>query len=236
MVKVAIVEDEALYHEQLEAFLTQFKAEKDQPLEWSIYTDGDQFMDQYQSQFDIILLDIQMPLMDGMTVAEEIRKIDQHVIIIFITNMTQYAIKGYAVDALDYVLKPINYFAFKERLQKALERLEYKKSRFITVKVKGGMARLDLKDLYYIESQGHQLLFHTKDGLIESSGAIKHYEQELLADGFYRIHKGFIVNLNYVQGINDPFVVMKTTELPIGRTKKKGFLETLTKHWGDQSI
>lgn len=236
MIKVAIVEDETLYHEQLEAFLTTFKEEQHQPVEWSIYTDGDQFIDHYTSQFDIIFLDIQMPLMDGMTVAEEIRKVDQQVIIIFITNMTQYAIKGYAVDALDYVLKPINYFAFKERLLKALERLEHKKSRFITIKVKGGVVRLELKDLDYIESQGHQLLFHTIDGIIESTGAIKHYEEVLKGDGFYRIHKGFIVNLNYVQGINDPFVVMKTTELPIGRTKKKGFLDTLTKHWGDQSI
>lgn len=236
MIKIAIVEDEALYHEQLEAFLTRFQNEKEQPLEWTVYTDGDQFITHYTSQFDIILLDIQMPLMDGMTVAEEIRRIDQQVVIIFITNMTQYAIKGYAVDALDYVLKPISYFQFKERLQKAIERLEQKTSRFITLKIKGGVVRLELNDIYYIESQGHQLIFYTKEGDFETSGAIKHYENDFKEEGFYRVHKGFIINLKYVQGINESFVVMKSTELPIGRTKKKGFLEALTKYWGERSI
>lgn len=201
MFNIAIVEDENHYQQQLREYLAQFQEEKNIPLNLTFFSDGDQFIDKYQSQFDIVLLDIQMPLVDGMTVAEEIRKIDQKVIIIFITNMTQYAIKGYAVNALDYVLKPITYFPFSERLQKAIEKVEKKETHYLTLKVKGGVIRVDTATLYYIESQGHKLIFHTKEGELESSGAIKHYEGDLSEQGFFRIHKGFMVNLDYVQGI-----------------------------------
>ncbi len=112
MIKIAIVEDEAMYAKQLEEFLHQYETEKHEAFDITIYSDGDQIVNKYKSQFDIILMDVEMKFMDGMSAAEEIRKMDSEVVIIFITNMAQYAIRGYAVDALDYVLKPVSYFAF----------------------------------------------------------------------------------------------------------------------------
>ena len=101
MIKIAIVEDEAMYAKQLEEFLHQYEAENQEAFEITIYSDGDQIVNKYKSQFDIILMDVEMKFMDGMSAAEEIRKMDSEVVIIFITNMAQYAIRGYAVDALD---------------------------------------------------------------------------------------------------------------------------------------
>lgn len=95
----------------------------------TIYSDGDQIVNKYQSQYDIILMDVEMKFMDGMSAAEEIRKVDTEVIIIFITNMAQYAIRGYAVDALDYVLKPVSYFAFSQRLSRAIGRMKKERQR-----------------------------------------------------------------------------------------------------------
>lgn len=105
MIKIAIVEDEAMYAKQLEEFLHQYEKENGEAFDITIYSDGDQIVNKYQSQYDIILMDVEMKFMDGMSAAEEIRKVDTEVVIIFITNMAQYAIRGYAVDALDYVLK-----------------------------------------------------------------------------------------------------------------------------------
>ena len=104
MIKIAIVEDEAMYAKQLQDFLRQYETENGEVFDITIYSDGDQIVHKYKSQFDIILMDVEMKFMDGMSAAEEIRKIDTEVVIIFITNMAQYAIRGYAVDALDYVL------------------------------------------------------------------------------------------------------------------------------------
>lgn len=106
MIKIAIVEDEAMYAKQLEEFLHQYETENQEAFEITIYSDGDQIVNKYKSQFDIILMDVEMKFMDGMSAAEEIRKMDSEVVIIFITNMAQYAIRGYAVDALDYWYAP----------------------------------------------------------------------------------------------------------------------------------
>ena len=121
---------------------------------------------------DLILMDIEMPLMDGMTAAKCIRELDQSVIIIFITNMAKYAIKGYAVDALDYVLKPVPYFAFSQQLLKALARLEKRAKHYLTVPVEGGLRRLDTASIYYLESEGHRVLFYTDEGDFSAPGAL----------------------------------------------------------------
>ncbi|MCK0472301.1 LytTR family DNA-binding domain-containing protein [Halalkalibacter sp. APA_J-10(15)] len=233
MVRIAIVEDETSYQEQLIEFLRKFQKENEVTIEFETYSDGDEFIDHYKAQFDIILMDVQMPLMDGMSAAEEIRKIDSEVVIMFITNMAQYAIKGYAVDALDYVLKPITYFSFSERLIRALERMKKRESSFITIKLKGGMVRLELSDVYYVESQGHKLIFYTKEGEFTSSGAMKDLEEELSEYHFFRGHKGYLINLEHVDGMNDSYAVVKGSELPVSRTKRKAFLEALADHWGD---
>lgn len=91
----------------------------------------------YKAVYDIILMDIEMKFMDGMMAAEEIRKVDTEVIIIFITNSPQYAIKGYAVDALDYVLKPVSYYAFSQRLGRAVERVARRARHFLQINAHG---------------------------------------------------------------------------------------------------
>ncbi|MCZ0703223.1 DNA-binding LytR/AlgR family response regulator [Natronobacillus azotifigens] len=230
MLRIAVVEDEEVYQKQLIEFLERFQQEKEMPLDIEIYTDGDEFINKYDAQFDIILMDIQMPLMDGMSAAEEIRKIDSKVIIIFITNMAQYAIKGYAVDAMDYVLKPITYFSFSERLDKATKKLRKRETHYLTVKVTNGYIRLEVSDIYYIESQGHKLIIYTKDGEIESSGAMKDLENKLSDYGFFRLHRGYFVNLSHVEGINDSCALVKGDEIPISRAKRKNFMKSLADH------
>ena len=102
-----------------------------------------------------------MEHMDGMKAAEWIRNLDEEVILIFITNMAQYAIRGYAVDALDYVLKPVSYFAFSQRLNRAIGRMKKREQKVIMVNIKGGAVRVNVANIYYIESQGHTLILHT---------------------------------------------------------------------------
>lgn len=138
MIRVAVVEDEEIYAHQIVEYLKRYEDEKKEELQITVYRDGDGITAEYRAQFDIIFMDIQMKFVDGMTAAEEIRKKDSEVIIIFITNMTQYAIRGYEVDALDYVLKPVHYFAFAQKLGRAIERMKKRHARHIIVPVKGG--------------------------------------------------------------------------------------------------
>ena len=94
MIRIAVVEDEEYYVNQLTGYLNEYQKTEKEELDITVYRDGDAVTAEYKSQFDIILMDIQMKFVDGMTAAEEIRKMDSEVVIIFITNMTQYAIRG----------------------------------------------------------------------------------------------------------------------------------------------
>ena len=233
MIKIAIVEDEELYAKQLNEYLRQYERENGEAIEVTIYSDGDRIVDKYQSQYDIILMDIEMKFMDGMSAAEEIRKIDTEVVIIFITNMTQYAIRGYAVDALDYVLKPVSYFALSQRLNRAIGRMRKRESKMIMVNIKGGIVRLNIANIYYIESQGHTLILHTILGDYETSGTMKEMEGKLLDMNFCRGNKGYLINLQHVDGISDGCAIVKDERLILSRARKKEFMEALTKYWGE---
>lgn len=221
MIKIAIVEDEELYAKQLNEYLRQYERENGEAIEVTIYSDGDRIVDKYQSQYDIILMDIEMKFMDGMSAAEEIRKIDTEVVIIFITNMTQYAIRGYAVDALDYVLKPVSYFALSQRLNRAIGRMRKRESKMIMVNMKGGIVRLNIANIYYIESQGHTLILHTILGDYETSGTMKEMEGKLLDMNFCRGNKGYLINLQHVDGISDGCAIVKDERLILSRARKK---------------
>ena len=231
MINIAIVEDEAMYAKQLQEFLLQYQKENGEVFNITVYSDGDQIVHKYKSQFDIILMDVEMKFMDGMSAAEEIRKVDTEVVIIFITNMAQYAIRGYAVDALDYVLKPVSYFAFSQRLNRAISRMKKREQKVITVNIKGGAVRINIANIYYIESQGHNLVLHTILGDYESAGTMKEVEEKLQDLNFCRGNKGYLINLQHVDGIQDGCAVVKGEPLLLSRSRKKEFMEALTNYW-----
>jgi DNA-binding LytR/AlgR family response regulator len=233
MIKIAIVEDEASYAKQLQDFLEQYEKEQEESFQVTVYSDGDEIVHKYKAQFDIILMDIEMKFMDGMSAAEEIRKVDSEVVIIFITNMAQYAIRGYAVDALDYVLKPVSYFAFSQRLGRAITRMKKRETKMIAINIRGGTVRLDAANIYYIESQGHNLIFYTTTGDYEAVGTMREAEEKLTDLNFFRGNKGYLINLSHVDGIQEGCALVKGNQLLLSRARKKIFMEALTRYWGE---
>lgn len=192
MIKLAIVEDDDFYISQLKQYLERYQQEKGEEFDVKVYRDGDGITAQYRAQYDIILMDIQMKFVDGMTAAEEIRRMDSEVVIMFITNMPQYAIRGYEVGALDYILKPVSYFAFSQKLWRAISRLRKQDEKYIVVPVKGGVQRIRVSDIHYIESQAHNLVYHTKDGIFISGETMKAAEENLRDMNFSRGNKGIL--------------------------------------------
>ncbi|WP_163581022.1 LytR/AlgR family response regulator transcription factor [Gracilibacillus saliphilus] len=233
MLRIAIVEDDMKYQQQLIEYLRRFEEEKEEILTIETYSDGDEIVEHYKANYDVILMDIQMDFMDGMSAAEEIRKFDSEVIIIFITNSTQYAIKGYEVNALDYILKPISYFQFAERLSRVVSRTKRKETNYLTINVKGGVMRLEVSDIYYVESQGHNLLFKTQKEEFVTAGTMRDLEKQLASFHFFRAHKGYLINLEHVEGMSDNCAVVRGEKLLVSRNKKKPFMEALTKYWGE---
>ena len=232
MIRIAILEDEAPVREDLAGYLRRYTRQYGTKFEVSLFADGDEILEDYRPNWDIILLDVEMPRLDGMTTAERIRKLDSEVILIFITNMAQYAIRGYAVDAMDYILKPVPYFAFSQQLQKAIRRLEKRTKAYLTVPVEGGFRRVDLSGVYYLESVGHKVRLYTEEEELTVPGSLKQYEEMLADKQFARCNSGYLVNLAQVRGMQDGMVLVGPHSLQISRPRRKAFVEALTDYVG----
>ena len=233
MIKVAIVEDEHDYALLLQEYLHQYEEESGEVFEISIFSDGDEIIHMYKPVYDIILMDIELKFMDGMTAAEKIREVDSEVVIMFITNMPQYAIRGYAVDALDYVLKPVSYFAFSQRLNRAIERMKKRERKMLAIGLKGGVFRFDASNIYYIESRGHNIIFYTSSGEYVTTGTMREIEEKVKPFHFYRGNKGYLINLAHVDGVKDNCAIVKGKQLVLSRARRKEFMENLAAYWGE---
>ncbi len=236
MIEIALVEDEDVYVRTFEKYIARYIEEKGVDIHFTVFRDGMEILDEYEYNFDIIFLDIIMKYLDGMTTAEKIRQSDKQVTLIFMTNSTQYAIRGYAVDAMDYVVKPVSYFSFCQKLDKAIARIKQNDNPFITLVYKNTIKKIQISDIYYVESQGHIQIFHTVSGSFEIRDKIESIEEKLAGQNFFRSNKGYLVNMNYVAGIEDSYCIINNQRLVISRNKKKAFMDELTKYLGDKII
>lgn len=236
MIRIAMVEDEAAVREQLMGYVQRYTRQYGTPFEVTEFADGMEILEDYRPQFDIIFLDVEMKHLDGMETARRIRERDGGVLIVFITNMAQYAIKGYAVGALDYVLKPVPYFAFSQQLQKVEAQLRRRTRHYLAVPVEGGLRRLDTSRIYYIESEGHRVHFYTEEGDFAAPGALKALEEKLADRPFARCNSGYLVNLAQVQAVQQNTVEVGPYELQVSRPKRKSFLAALTDYIGGDGL
>ncbi len=234
MLEIAIVEDEENYRKVLWQYLRKYETETAEQIHISVFTDGDEIVEHYSARYDIILMDIEMRFMNGMDAARKIREVDRSVIIIFITNMAQYAIQGYEVDALDYVLKPISYFAFSQKLQRAVGRMKKREEHYINIVSKNGVNKVAVSEIGWIESEGHRLIYHVKDRAYESTlNSMKKVENELKECNFFRCNKGYLVNLAHVKAIQDGWAILTNGKVMISRAKKTEFQKALTTYVGE---
>lgn len=231
-IHIAIVEDEEKAYKTLEGYLLQFAKENDIRFEISYFPDSYSYLEEEQV-YDLILLDIEMPGMNGMELAKKIRQKDENTVLIFITNMIQYAIKGYEVNALDYVLKPINYSRFTSLMKRTMRLLDRNMNDELVLKTTGGMAKIYLSSIYYLEISDHLLIYHTQQGDFEVWQSLSGAEEMLPKDSFVRCNHSTIVNLKYVEGTDKDVILMKgDKKISISHSKKKTFLTALNTYLG----
>ncbi|MFA6829329.1 MAG: LytTR family DNA-binding domain-containing protein [Bacilli bacterium] len=234
MVKIAVVEDEDIYIEQEKTFLKRFSEEKKMVFPVEFFQNANVFLNSSKSDYDIIFLDIVLKdSTDGMTLAKKIREKDNRVILIFVTSMTSYAIKGYEVDALGYMVKPIEYYPFSRLLSKALDRLEFDEEVYLTVSNHGEFAKIPSSIITYLEVRNHQVTIHTKKGDYSLRASLDAYEKQLEGKSFVRCNNCYLVNLSYALKIVGNEVLVGNDMLQISRPKRKTFLESLTRYCGE---
>ena len=229
MRKIIVVEDNDSDAEQLISFLSTFGKENKEVFEIVRFFDSQRFLSGYESA-DIVFLDIEMPGIDGMTAARELRKKDADVTIVFVTNMSQMAIRGYEVRAFDFILKPISYKSFALRFSRILKVLRKEEGKEIWIVNKDGRKKIRTTDVAYVEIMRHILVFHLGGEEIKATGTLLSLQQDLEGECFSMCNRCYFVNLAFVTAVQGPVCVLKDAELQISRAKRKTFLKDLNEY------
>ncbi len=235
MIHAAIVEDDAHDMEQLKGYLDRYARERQQKFTITEFTDGEEIVNGYTAAYDLILMDIEMQFMDGMQAAQNIRKVDQDVELIFITNMPQYAIQGYKVNALDYMLKPVSYFAFAASMDKAIQRIGDGEKACVVIHTKGGKMKLEEEQITYLEVLDHTLFYHTTEESYEAKGTLRDAAARLDPGRFCFCNRCYLVNLDYVEQYAGNTVTVNGDTLTVSRSRRKPFLDALNERMNGET-
>lgn len=233
--KIAIVDDEKQMTQLIESYLLRYSKERNTHFKVDIFNNPLEFLSTYTGDYDLILMDIQMPGLNGIETAKELRRIDASVVLMFITNMMQYAIHGYEVDAIDFVVKPISYGDFVLKMQKASRYVDRNKNKKISLNTSEGIVQLDVTDIHYVEVIRHDLIYHTVHGQYKVRGSLREAEKALLDFHFTRSNHCYLVNLKYVEAVSGNLLRVAGEELVMSRNKKNDVLLEFAKYVGGLS-
>lgn len=233
MFQIGIVDDDDRSIEVVLRHLRRYQDEHGTEFTVRPFTDGRDLVRGYRSDLDLLFLDVEMPTVGGFEVAHRVRELDERVVIVFVTRMGQLAIRGYEVDALSYLVKPVAYSTFALALTRCLRRVRRSVDAHLMVPSARGTARVDTADVVYVASDKHRITVHAVDAQYTFTGTLKAVEARLGDAGFFRTSSSFLVNLRHVVAVHrSGCVVLGGHEVPVSRARRRDFLAAVTDHIG----
>lgn len=228
MIKIFICDDDRSSLMQAEQLIHAWAEGSGQPVTVFTFDNGDSLLARHKKeQADIILLDIMMPLLNGMEAAREIRKMDSSVKIIFLTSSPEFAVESYDVKASGYLLKPIHHNKLHAVLSDCVKVPE-KEPDHIVIKTLSGYQKIYLHSIECIEAQSRKVIFYLMEGsTAEALGTFSSYAQTLpLEKGFYKCHRSYMVNLPNIDHFNSTEIITRSRiRVPVARGLGKAFKE-----------
>ena len=225
MIRIGICDDSSAFLQQTK-FMIDHWDNRPQGIVTELFGDGDALILAHsKNPFDIILLDVVMPLLNGIETAKELRETDENVKIVFLTSSAEFAVDSYSVKASNYLLKPVEptkLFACLYELITVIKSV----SKCLTVKGLDAVHRIPLTNIEYVESQSKHIVFYTSDNKkIESTDPLYVYENKLLLkDGFFKCHRSYIINAYRIDSFSTAEVIMHSgCRIPISRSHQKNF-------------
>ena len=228
MIRIAVVEDEKKEQESMRNYLKRFEEEHKEELQVSYYEDGCDFIEKFINQFDIVFCDIQMKFLGGIETAKKLREKNQSTILIFITNLSEFAIQGYEVNALDYILKPLSYAMLERCLTKCMERMEKARISYLSITEGNRLMRFPTQEILYIECCKHIQYIHTTTEVVKTMASLSSMEASLDSKEFMRCNSGCLVHLPMVQELKGNELRIGNEMLKISRYRKKEFVDALS--------
>lgn len=226
--RIAICDDEEKYRIQLKTVLDKLLINTDDDIE--TFSDGNILAVKFaESPFDLVFLDIEMPEIDGITLARKLRAVSEKVFIVFLTGHVEYALEGYEVNALRYLTKPVDIDKLKEVLNYVRDKIG--SARQIIIREDGEEIILNVNDVVYIESMNQNVRIVTTTGEHTIRYNIGDFEEQLKDDGFFRSHRGYLISLSKVKKLIKTDVVLDggadEIVLPVSRSNIKPLKDAL---------
>ena len=234
MRSIAIVEDNLEERDTLKAHLARYEAERGETLQITWFGNAMEF-EETRREFDLIFMDIDLPGINGMEAAHLLRTYDEQTPIIFVTNLAQYAVHGYEVGALDFIVKPVTYLSFRMRMDRAIRTIRRSGRRKITISTRDGIRIMEVSDIRYVEVNKHDLSYHLVGEAepLVVYGSLRAFEQEVDGGPFVRISNSCLVNMNHIRAARGQTVTLSNGDvLYFSRSRKREALATITSFFG----
>lgn len=228
IINTAIVEDDDGDAESLASMLKKYSESGKAEFRVSRFRDAISFLEGYVSS-DLVFMDIELPDYDGMKASKKLREKDKSVMIIFVTNMAQFAVSGYEVNAFDFVVKPVTYGNLSLKLDRALPHF-VKEAQRVSIYSPDGTRIVPVSEIKYVEVMNHRIVWHTTEGDLSLCGSLKKAEEQLPPSDFCRINNCYIVNLKYVTSVGAQTIVCAGDELSVSRPRRREFMRAMTEY------
>lgn len=237
MIKFAICDDEAIMEQEIKKKLSQYMSEK-QIASYCIssFSNGRSLLES-SCDFDLIFLDIQMEQPDGIETAKMLRRQKNHSLLIFVTVLKEYVFDAFEVQAYDYLLKPLDDGRFNRTMDRAMKDLERRRAKSIVVRRGISCEVVPLSRIVYCEVQGRKLYLHQNDGrIIDYYDRMEEFERRV--DGrFFKCHRSYLVNLEYVCGCNDGQVILSQgSKIPVSRLRERELTQALLRYMKEREF
>ncbi len=233
MWNIAIIEDEEAMSNQLVSYFAKFGKDYNESFSFAIFNNAETFLKNYKKEYSVVLMDINLPGMNGMECVKKLRAIDDTVLVVFVTNLSQFAVDGYEVKAFDFIVKPISYYNFSLKLKRALSHLSSLNNYELIISTKDKKYFININQLIYIEIRNHTIIYHLVNEEIKGSGTLKSLYTNLKKHHFAFCNQCYLVNLAFVKGIDDGFLLINNEKIRIASSRKKSFMQELTAYIGE---
>lgn len=231
--KIAVIDDEPQIRTQLQQYLRRYSTQRGIRIDVETFERADVLLKCYQAQYNMILMDICMEGSNGMEAAAKLRQVDSNVVLMFITNMAQYAVKGYEVEALDFILKPVSYETFAFKMDRAVAFVRRQQPQSILLRSGTDGYRVNISEVLYFEVLRHTIICHCTGGELSLRYTLRALEQQVEGMSFSKCNQCYLVNLAHVRAVKGFLLTLTDgSTLQISRSRKSGFFQDYTRYLG----
>jgi DNA-binding LytR/AlgR family response regulator len=238
LIYIAVCDDEEYYREKIKHLLNKYFHKYQIDFSIDVFSSGEEFYEQAvgMTKYDIVFLDINMKEMNGIDLAHKLRTYKQDVYIVFVTGYVNYALEGYKVDAIRYIMKDTLTVSMVECMNTIIKKMQIQINK-IEFNFMNGKKQIFTDKILYIESCKHKLIFKIFETVLmeyEMYDKLDNIEMKLRGFGFLRIHKSYLINMKYIKQMNNYKAILITNEeLPIPKLRYQEVKEAFILYKGE---